>query len=128
MKTTIIVAGAVLAALRTASAQTTTPSYKRDVPDSLAKEATIPEANALLSAQRRVPRGRVAALELEREKGKLIYSFDFKVPGRSGIDEVNVDAKSGKVLHVGHESPSQERKEAAADARAGRARRAKSKP
>ncbi|MDQ6635154.1 MAG: PepSY domain-containing protein [Gemmatimonadota bacterium] len=131
MKKSMVLAGAVLAGLvgfRTASAQTVPASYKRDVPDSLAREATITEANALASAQRRVPRGKVAALELEREKGTLMYSFDFKVPGKKGIDEVNVDAKTGAVLHVAHESPAQERKEAAADAKEARAKHAKKKP
>src|SRR5713226_2268055 len=99
------------AALSTAGAQQQ-PSYKREVPDSLAKQAKITEAQALAAAQKRVPKGTVKALELEKEKGKLIYSFDFEVAGRTGIDEVNVDAMTGKVLSVEHESPEDEKKEA----------------
>jgi len=41
-----------------------------------------------------------------------------KTPGRSGIDEVNVDAMTGKVVGVSHESPATEKKEAAAEAKA----------
>lgn len=53
--------------------------------------------------------------ELEAENGCLVYSFDVRVAGRSGIDEVLVDAGSGKVLQRHHESPKQEADEAAAD-------------
>ena len=114
------------ATARSATAQA--PTYQRDLPDSLVAQATVTEAAALATAQRRVRRGTVAALELEREKGVLMYSFDFKVPGKTGIDEVNVDAKTGAVLHVEHESPAAEQKEAAADAKVARAKGATSTP
>ena len=41
---------------------------------------------------------------LEVEDGCLQYSFDVKTPGKSGIDEVIVDAGTGTVLKVDHES------------------------
>lgn len=63
------------------------------------------------TALAKVPRGTVTAEELERENGHLIYSFELTVPGRSGVEEVNVDARSGKVLSVEHESPAQEKSE-----------------
>ena len=53
--------------------------------------------------------------EIEQEDGKLIYSFDFKIKGKSGTDEVNVDAMTGTILKVEHESPKAEAKEKAAD-------------
>jgi Predicted membrane protein len=68
----------------------------------------------------RVPNGSVSSEELERENGHLIYSFDVKVPGKSGIQEVNVNALSGKVLGVHHEGPAAEKKEARADSAAAR--------
>ncbi len=40
---------------------------------------------------------------LEVEDGCLLYSFDVKTPGKSGIDEVIVDAGTGTVLKVDHE-------------------------
>jgi hypothetical protein len=49
------------------------------------------------------------------EKGKLQYSYDIKIPGKSGIEEVNVSAVDGSVLGVEHESPATEKKEAAAE-------------
>ena len=51
-------------------------------------------------------------MELEDENGKLIYSYELKVPGRSGIEEVNVDAKTGAVVNTEHETPASERGEA----------------
>lgn len=118
MQKLLATAAAVFAAVtlcNTQSAAAQTARYKRDVPDSLAKAATISEAVATAAAQKRIPKGAIQAMELERENGHLMYSYDFKTQGRSGIDEVNVDANTGKVLHVGHESPATEKKEAAAD-------------
>ncbi|HEY0777036.1 MAG TPA: PepSY domain-containing protein [Gemmatirosa sp.] len=120
--TGLVAVAARPAAAQPAAATRQPPAYTRDVPDSLARQATVTEASALAAAQRRISRGRPVALELEREHGTLMYSFDFKVPARTGIDEVNVDAKSGVVLHVEHESPQQERREAAADVRAAKRR------
>ncbi|HEY5062173.1 MAG TPA: PepSY domain-containing protein [Gemmatimonadaceae bacterium] len=107
-------AGLVIAAAA-APAQTT---YKRDVPDSLVRKTKIPEASAVAKAKARIPNGTIDALELENENGKLLWSFDFKVPGKTGIDEVNVNALTGAVGKVVHESPAAEKKEAAADAKA----------
>lgn len=53
--------------------------------------------------------------ELEAENGCLVYSFDVHVTGKSGIDEVLVDAGNGTVLERNHETPKQEAAEAAAD-------------
>jgi uncharacterized membrane protein YkoI len=91
--------------------------YKKDIPDSLAKRAKIAESAAAATAQKRVPKGKIEGVELELEKGKLIYSYDLKTDGKTGIDEVNVDAMSGKIIGFSHESPAAEKKEAAADAK-----------
>ena len=55
--------------------------------------------------------GIVKCAEREKEKGKLIYSFDIQMP--NGIHEVNVDAYSGQVLEDSIESPAEEAKEKA---------------
>ena len=89
--------------------------YKKDIPDSLAKEAKISEETAAATARKRVPKGTIQAVELERENKKLIYSYELKVAGRSGVEEVNVDAVTGKVLAAEHESPAAEKKEQAKD-------------
>lgn len=101
--------------------------YKRDIPDSLAKHAKIAETAAAATAQKRVPTGTIEGVELEREKGKLQYSYDIKVPGKSGTDEVNVDAVTGVVIGQSHESAADEAKEAAEEAKADKGEAAKPK-
>ncbi len=54
--------------------------------------------------------GKIQSAELEREKGKLVYSFDIRT-SEGKIREVWVDAHTGKVLSVKTESASEERKE-----------------
>ncbi len=53
-------------------------TYKRDIPDSLAKNAKVTEAAAAAIAQKRIPNGVIQGVELEREGGKLIYSTRLK--------------------------------------------------
>jgi hypothetical protein len=65
-----------------------------------------------------VPHGTVKSSELENEGGKLIYSFDIEVTGKSGIEEVNIDAMTGDVLAVEHEDAKKEQEEAREEARA----------
>jgi hypothetical protein len=79
----------------------------------LAKEAKISLADATATALKEVPGGKVTENELEREKGKLVYSFDIKVAGKEGIEEVAVDAVTGAVVEKSHESAADEAKEAA---------------
>jgi hypothetical protein len=98
-------------------------SYKKELPDSLTKVAKISESVAAIAAQARVPKGKIEVVELERENGKLLYSYDIKTAGKSGIDEVHVDAMTGKVVGFVHESPSTEKKEAAEDAKAAKAKK-----
>jgi hypothetical protein len=47
------------------------------------------------------------AKELEHEKGRWIYSFEFKNKNGS-IREVNVDAYTGKIVSVEHENGKKE--------------------
>ena len=57
--------------------------------------------------------GKIQSKEIEREKGKLIYSFDVKMA--DGVHEVNVDAMTGEVVEDTVESAADEAKEKAAD-------------
>lgn len=82
----------------------------------LMKEAKVSEAVARAAALKEVPGGVVKAHELEREKGKLIWSYDIAVAGKSGIEEVAIDAISGKMVAHEHETAKDEQKEAAEDA------------
>ena len=90
-------------------------SYKKELPDSLSKKAKVAESAAATTALARVPKGKIEGVELEVENKKLLYSYDIKVPGKSGIEEVHVSARTGKVLSVVHETPKDEKAEAAAD-------------
>ena len=84
----------------------------------LIKLATVSQVQAQHSAMASL-KGRNASVvssELEAEDGCLIWSFDLKVTGRRGIQEVWVDAGDGKVIASKHESPRQEAVERAQDA------------
>ena len=108
----LLVLGAAIAPLTAQSSQQP-HSYKRDLPAALVKQATVSESDAAKTAEARVKHGRIEAVELENEGGKLIYSYELKVAGKSGVEEVNVDAKTGKVVSTEHESAKTEKKEAA---------------
>jgi uncharacterized membrane protein YkoI len=84
---------------------------------SLRKEAKITEAEARKTALAAVPGGKVQSHELERENAKLIYSYDIKVAGKSGIEEVNVDAMTGAIVAQEHEDAKTEAKEKKAEAK-----------
>ena len=88
----------------------------------LQKEAKMTMDDARAMALRTVPNATIQAGEIEREGGKLIYSFDMKVAGKSGIDEVNIDAMTSKLVSNQHETPKAERAEAKADAKAAKAK------
>ena len=104
----------VLSAAAVAGAQTpkTEAAPKKETQATLRKEAKISTSHARSTALKEVPNGRVSKYELERENGNLVYSFDIKVPGKSGWEEVNVDANTGAVVSKEHETPKMEAKEA----------------
>lgn len=87
-------------------------SYKKELPAKLVAKAKVTEAAAAATALAKVPGGKITGVELEEEGGKLIYSYDITVAGKSGTDEVHVDAISGKVTGVEHEDAASEKKEA----------------
>ena len=66
-------------------------------------QATFAPDSAIKIALARIPGGTISAAELEEEDGRLIYSFELKVAGKSGEEEVHVDAKTGEVVKVEHE-------------------------
>ena len=89
-------------------------AMKEEAPGLLKLAKVSPEV-ATATAQGQVPGGQIEAAEIEKEDGKLIYSFEMKIAGKSGVEEVNVDALTGRVVGVEHEGPKKEAKEAAAD-------------
>ncbi len=85
----------------------------------LAAEAKVAEADARATALKEVPGATVTTFELEKENGKLIYSYDLKVAGEEGIEEVQIDGVTGAIVSHVHESPADEAKEAAAEGKEG---------
>lgn len=77
----------------------------------LATQAKITRADAEKTALARVPNGTVKEGELEKEHGKLIWSFDIAVPASQDITEVAVDAISGDIVSVETEKPERQKEE-----------------
>jgi hypothetical protein len=80
-------------------------SYKREVPAALLRQAKVSEDSALKIAMARMPGAKVQALELENENGHLMWSWEMKLEGKTGIEEVNVNALDGSIIGVEHENP-----------------------
>jgi len=85
-------------------------------PPELAARAKVSGETARATAVARVPGGKVVSGELEEEGGMLVYSFDIKVEGQSGVEEILVDALTGELVAEEHESAAQEAVEAHAEA------------
>ena len=125
----LVAAGAALATAAPAGAQAamthTAMSKKaahahhmvkvKEATPGLAAQATISADSAQKLALAQVPKGRIAEAELEEEKGTLVYSYDIKTHGKSGIDEVQIDAKTGALVSNSHENAAAEKKEMADD-------------
>lgn len=90
-------------------AQTAAPK-KSSIPASLKAQAKISVEEARAIAVRKVP-GTIKEEELEKEHGKLVYSFDVEVAGQSGITEVQVSAIDGSIVSVEKEDAAAEAKE-----------------
>lgn len=73
------------------------------------KEAKISMKQARAIAVKAAP-GKVNSGELEREKGKLIYSFDIRT-AKHTITEVNVNAMDGTVVDTQVENAAKEASE-----------------
>ncbi len=85
------------------AAQQPAAAYQRKVPATLLAQAKITEDSARALALAKVPHATVKEVELEQEHGSLVWSFDLAVAGKRGIEEVNVDALTGKIVSVEHE-------------------------
>jgi PBP1b-binding outer membrane lipoprotein LpoB len=77
----------------------------------LMSQARVSKAEAEKTALNSVPGGMIKEGELEKEHGKLIWSFDISTAGQSGVTEVQVDAITGAIISSVHESAAAEAKE-----------------
>jgi len=85
--------------------------------EKLEAEARVTRSDAEKTALDKVPGGTIKESELEKEKGKLIWSFDISTPGTTDIKEVQVDALTGAVVSVETETAADQEKEKKADAK-----------
>ncbi|MFI4971030.1 MAG: PepSY domain-containing protein, partial [Lysobacterales bacterium] len=63
------------------------------------------------------PDGIVASSELEKEHGKLIWSFDIERHDSKDITEIQVDARTGAIVSTQVETPADQAREKAADSK-----------
>lgn len=108
----VILVGATLPAVAATHCSIHPPKGASDV--KLPSMAKISKAQAEQYARARLRHlGSIStsSAELEAEHDCLIWSFDMKVRGKSGVQEVNIDAGNGKVLNVHHESAGAEASE-----------------
>jgi uncharacterized membrane protein YkoI len=82
----------------------------------LMAQAKVSKEDAEKTALAKVPNGTIKDSELEKEHGKLQWSFDVATPDSKDITEVNIDAITGDVISADKESAADEAKEAAEDA------------
>lgn len=104
VKTTIIT-------LALATGIGTSAVWATDAPATLAAEAKITLETAASHARARVPGGSIVSAELERENGSLVWSFDIAMPLSKNIKEVQIDAKTGKLIAEEIETPKDQAKE-----------------
>lgn len=76
---------------------------------------SMADAQAKALGRLKVASAEVASAELEIEQGCLVYSFDIRLTGKPGAEEIMVDAGTGKVVSQKHESAVQEAAEQAKD-------------
>lgn len=103
---TILMAGA---SLTIAAPKTRQENNEAQEQARLQRQAKITMEQARDVALKRAP-GTVESSELEREHGRLVYSFDIR-NSKGTIDEVQVSALTGKVVRVEHENKKQEAEE-----------------
>jgi uncharacterized membrane protein YkoI len=106
MKNKFILAGLAAAAMVFAGCET-----EKQEQAELRAQAKISKEQAQQTALAKAPGGTVKEAKLEKEKGKLIWSFDIATPYSKDITEVNVDAITGDVVGVEKEKPENEAKE-----------------
>jgi uncharacterized membrane protein YkoI len=72
--------------------------------------AKLSEADARQVVMAKLPNATIKEAELEKEHGKIIWSFDITVPDKS-VTEVNVNAVTGELVNMEKEDAKAEAKE-----------------
>lgn len=89
----------------------------------LAKQASISMKQARQTALNTAA-GNIESEELEKEHGKLVYSFDIR-NSKGTISEVQIDAKTGAVVSNEEETKADEEREKREDAKHGGSKKTK---
>jgi len=113
MKNTLVramVAGFLAIGLCAAAGAQVPAPKKSKIPAALKKDAKISVEAARATAMKKVP-GELQEEELEKENGKLVYSFDIRATGQKDITEVQVSAIDGSIVSVEKEDAASEAKE-----------------
>ncbi len=113
MKNTLVramVAGFLAVGLCVAAGAQVPAPKKSKIPAALKKDAKISVEAARATALKKVP-GELQEEELEKENGKLVYSFDIRATGQKDITEVQVSAIDGSIVSVEKEDAASESKE-----------------
>ena len=111
MKAKNIISSILAGLLAAACASNHGAGEKKESQAILEAQAKISKTEAEKIALAKVPNGTVKEGELEKENGKLIWSFDIASPGSKDITEVQVDAVTGEVLSIQKETPADQEKE-----------------
>jgi uncharacterized membrane protein YkoI len=107
-----------LLALAAASSLFLAQAFAGEPPQAaLMTQAKVGKDAATRTALSRVPGAQVRSAEIEREHGRLIWSFDLAQAGNAGVTEIQVSAITGKIVSQQHESGAHEAAESAAEAR-----------
>jgi hypothetical protein len=116
----IFAAGLLALVLSAPSPSQTSAPKKSNIPAALKSQAKISVEEARATALKKVP-GVIKEEELEKENGKLVYSFDIQATGQKDITEVQVSAIDGSIVSV-------EKEDAASEANEKKQEAAKPKP
>ena len=104
-----------MAAFSLAAVTTSALAAAEETEAQLRTQAKVSKSDAEKTALGKVPNGSVESAELEKEHGKLVWSFDIAKPNTKNITEVQVDAKTGRITAVAEETPKDEANEAKAE-------------
>jgi len=92
-----------VALLMTVLAASPARAQHKETSAELKAKAKVSETAATKVALEAVPGGKVTIAELGEEAGKVVYTIDVKLEGVDGVERIQVDATTGKVVSRKHE-------------------------
>src|ERR1017187_6690774 len=114
----LIACGLLAGAFLCAGLTSAVAAEKKDEQAKLEAKAKVTRTVAEKAALAKIPGGTIKEGEIEEENGKLIWSFDISTKNSQDITEVQVNAQTGDIESVEKETPADQAKEKAADAKA----------